>query len=69
MIAEPAEGPTGRVDATGEVAVIRADDAQLVAEGQPFPDPPLTDRRIAAWLAVLVAVGLTITERVVAARR
>ncbi|HEX6256756.1 MAG TPA: hypothetical protein VFZ70_13205 [Euzebyales bacterium] len=58
-----------RVDATGEVAVIRADDAQLVAEGQPFPDPPLTDRRIAAWLAVLVAVGLTITERVVAARR
>jgi hypothetical protein len=58
-----------RVDATGEVAVIRADDARLVSDGEPFPDPPLTDRRIAAWLAMLVAIALTITERVVASRR
>jgi hypothetical protein len=58
-----------RVDATGEVAVIRADGAQLVTDGEPFPDPPLIDRRIAAWIAMLVAVGLTIWERVVASRR
>lgn len=62
-------GTFHRVDPTGEVAVIHATGAELVADGEPFPDPPLRDRRWAAWLAVLVAAALVVTERVVAARR
>lgn len=62
-------GTFHRVDPTGEVAVIRADVAEVVADGEPFPDPPLTDRRWAAWFAVAVALALVVTERVVAARR
>jgi hypothetical protein len=62
-------GTFHRVDPTGEVAVIRADDAQLMADGEPFPDPPLADRRLAALFALIVAVALVVTERVVAARR
>ncbi len=63
------QGTFHRVDPTGEVAVIHADAAQLVADGEPFPDPPLRDRRWAAWLAVIVALALVVTERVVASRR
>lgn len=62
-------GTFHRVDATGEVAVIRADRARLTADGAPFPDPPLTDRRIAAIVAMVIAVGLVTAERVVAGRR
>ena len=62
-------GTFHRVDQTGEVAVIRADDAQLKADGEPFRDPPLADRRWAALFSVIVAVALVVTERVVAARR
>lgn len=62
-------GTFHRIDATGEVAVIRADDGQLTADGKPFPDPPLTDRRIAAIFAMVVAVGLVAAERYVAGRR
>jgi hypothetical protein len=58
-----------RVDQTGEVAVIHADAAELKVHGEPFPDPPLNDRRWAAWLAMTVAVGLVTAERYVAARR
>lgn len=63
------EGTFHRVDPTGEVAVIHADGAQRMADGEPFPDPPLADRRIAAWLAVVVALALVVIERVVAQRR
>lgn len=62
-------GTFQRVDATGEVAVIRADDGQLTASGEPYPDPPLADRRIVAILALLVAIGAVVAERVVADRR
>ena len=62
-------GTFHRVDPAGEVAVIRADVSELMAAGRPFPDPPLNDRRWAAWLAVVVAITLVVTERVVAARR
>jgi len=58
-----------RVDPTGEVAVIRVETAELRANGEPLPDPPLTDRRWAAWIAVVVAVALVVAERVVASRR
>jgi len=62
-------GTFHRVDPTGEVAVIHADGAQRMADGEPFPDPPLADRRLAAWLAVIVALALVTIERVVALRR
>jgi hypothetical protein len=62
-------GTFHRVDPTGEVAVIRAVGAEVVADGEPFPDHPLRDRRWAAWFAVVVALALVVTERVVAARR
>ncbi|MBW3604250.1 MAG: hypothetical protein KY460_04910 [Actinobacteria bacterium] len=58
-----------RVDASGEVAVIRADTGQMVREGGSNPDPPLTDRRVAALVAMVVAIGVVGTERWVAARR
>jgi hypothetical protein len=63
------EGTFHRVDPTGEVAVIHADAAERMADGEPFPDPPLADRRWAAWLAIIVALALVVTERVVAQRR
>lgn len=62
-------GTFHRIDATGEVAIIRADAGQLTADGEPFPDPPLVDRRIAAIVASVIAVGLVTAERVVANRR
>lgn len=62
-------GTFHRVDETGEVAVIRADSAQLMDDGEPFPDPPLDDRRWAAWIAVVVALSLVVTERAVARSR
>lgn len=62
-------GTFHRVDTTGEVAVIRADTGQLTTDGQAFPDPPLADRRIAAIVAMVIAVGLVTAERVVANRR
>lgn len=63
------EGVFNRVDPSGEVAVIRADAVQLTASGEAFPDPLLFDRRAAAILAFLVAVGMVVTERLVARRR
>ena len=63
------QGTFHRVDPTGEVAVIRAETAELQANGELFPDPPLADRRWAAWIAVVVAVALVVAERVVASRR
>jgi hypothetical protein len=62
-------GTFHRVDPTGEVAVIHATAAELVANGEPLPDPPLRDRRWAAWLAVIVSLTLVVTERVIASRR
>lgn len=62
-------GTFHRVDATGEVAVIHAVGGQLTTDGTPFPDPPLADRRIAAIIALLVAAGTVVAERVVASRR
>lgn len=58
-----------RVDPTGEVAVIRADTGQLVREGSSNPDPRLADRRAAALVAMVIAIGVVVTERRVAARR
>lgn len=58
-----------RVDDTGEVAVIRADDGQMATRGGSNPDPPLTDRRVAAWVALVAAIGMTVAERVVGLRR
>lgn len=63
------EGVFNRVDPTGEVAVIRADTARIVADGEPSPDPPLTDRGIAAVLASLLAAGMVVAERTAARRR
>lgn len=63
------EGVFNRVDPSGEVAVIRADTARLVADGEPSPDPVLTDRRIAAVLAFLLAASLVVAERTAARRR
>lgn len=63
------EGVYHRVDATGEVAVIRADRARIASRGRPFPDPPLLDRQVAAFFAVVLACVVVLTERVVAARR
>jgi hypothetical protein len=63
------EGTFNRVDPTGEVAVIRAHTVHQATPGHHLPDPPRRDRRIAAWLAVMVAGALVIAERVVARRR
>ena len=63
------EGTFNRVDPSGEVAVIRADTAMLTTSGEPFPDPLLPDRRAAAIVAFLLAIGLVVAERVVARRR
>lgn len=62
-------GTFHRIDATGEVAVIRAVGGELTADGEPFPDHPLADRRLAAILVLLIAVGTVVAERVVASRR
>lgn len=62
-------GTFNRVDPTGEVAVIRADTAQLVANGQPFPDPTLPDRRFAALAAVVLACIVVVAERLAARQR
>lgn len=58
-----------RVDRTGEVAVIHVDEVALVVDGQSNPDPPLGDRRVAGIAAIVLAVALTIAERVSAVRR
>ena len=63
------EGTFNRIDPSGEVAVIRADTAELTTNGEPFPDPLLPDRRAAAIVAFLLATGLVAAERVVARRR
>lgn len=63
------QGTFNRVDPTGEVAVIRAETGRRTADGGPFADPPLTDRRIAALCALVLAAGITGLERVVARRR
>lgn len=62
-------GTFHRVDPTGEVAVILVDAATRTADGEPFPDPPLNDRLIAGVAAMLLAIALVVTERVVASRR
>lgn len=62
-------GTFHRVDPTGEVAVIRADAAEVVGRGERTVDPPLANRRVAAWVAMLIGIGLVIAERVIAARR
>lgn len=59
-----------RVDpASREVAVIRADSASVVSGGAPLDRPPLFDRQVAAYVAVALALLLTLLERVVARRR
>ena len=62
-------GTFNRVDPTGEVAVIRADGGRLMSRGEPTPQPPLHDRRIVAWVAIVVAGAMVIAERVAARRR
>lgn len=63
------EGTFNRVDPSGEVAVIRADSAVVTTAGEPFPDRLLSDRRIVAIIAVLIAAATVVAERVVARRR
>lgn len=58
-----------RIDATGEVAIIRADTGEVAREGGSNPDPLLTDRRAAALVAMVIAIGVVVTERWIAARR
>lgn len=63
------EGVFRRVDpVSGEAAVIVASAAEVVAEGQPFVDPVLLDRRIVAGLVALLTLGLFVTDRTVARR-
>lgn len=62
-------GTFHRIDPTGEVAVILVDGASRISDGEPFPDPLLNDRLIAGLAAMLLAIALTVTERVVASRR
>lgn len=60
-------GTFRRVDpATGEMAVIRATSARLVQGGAPLETPPLTHRRVVAYLVVALALALVVTERIVA---
>lgn len=59
-----------RVDSrSAEVAVIRADSGSVVATGQPFADPVLPDRRLAALLLTPLALAIVVGERVHARRR
>jgi hypothetical protein len=63
------EGTFNRVDPSGEVAVIRADAGRVTSAGGPNTDPPLTDRRIVAILAVIAASAVVVAERLVARQR
>lgn len=57
-------GSFHRVDPTsGEVAVIRADQAVVVSRGAPTDQPPLRARRIVGALLSLVAVGMAVVFR------
>lgn len=58
-----------RVDETGEVAVIHADNGQVAQSGAANPDPPLLDRQIVAFVAMAIALGMIAAERTVARRR
>lgn len=63
-------GTFNRVDQpTAEVTVIRAETGQVAEPGEPFSDPPLRDRQIVAAVVALVAVALTVAERLVTRRR
>jgi hypothetical protein len=59
-----------RVEPTShEAYVIVAEGGELVREGDPFVDPVLRDRQVAAAILGLLAVGTAVLERVVARRR
>lgn len=58
-----------RVDASGEVAVIRARDGQLVTAGGSLADRTLPDRRVAALIAAVIALSLVLAERRARAQR
>lgn len=59
-----------RVDpASAEVAVIRAETAQIADRGGRFDQDPLRDRRFAALAAAAVAVAVTVVERVARRRQ
>lgn len=63
-------GTFQRVDPeSAEVAIIRADDAEIVRRGGYFDQEPLHDRRNLAIVAALVAVLVTVAERIAARRR
>jgi hypothetical protein len=75
-------GPAGRGDllriegvfhrvhpGSREAAVIVATSGSVAAPGQPFVDPILPDRAVAALLLGTLALGLAISERIVARRR
>ena len=63
-------GTFRRVDpASGEAAVIVADEAEVVRTGEPFVDPVLPDRRIVAFVVAALTVGVVVTERLVARRQ
>ncbi len=64
------EGTFHRVHASSrEPAVIVASTGGISAPGQPFVDPVLPDRAMAAVLLAMLALALAVTERVVARRR
>jgi hypothetical protein len=58
-----------RVDSRGEVAVIHALEGEVLAAGEPFHDPVLRDRQVAALLALVVALGIVWSARRAARRR
>lgn len=59
-----------RIDnATGEVAVIRAEEARLVSEGRATEVPVPTARPIVAGIAAVAALGMTVLERRTRTRR
>lgn len=62
-------GTFHRVDATSEVAIIRAEGLRVVTRGGRYTDPPLPGRRVAAAVMTVLAAVIAGVERVVARRR
>ena len=62
-------GTFHRVGPTAEVAVIRSAAGEVAEPGEPFADPPLRDRQVAAAIIGALALGLTVAERVASRRR
>jgi hypothetical protein len=62
-------GTFQRVDSRGEIAVIQALEGRVVDRGEPFHDPVLRDRQIAALVALAIAIAIVWSARRAARRR